>query len=229
MTPARAMRVFPRRAVGGFNLLPWRQRAIRRRLRRRLLEWGVAALGGGACALGIVLWQCIERSALEARREALEQPMAQWRASLAEAQRLARESEARRVGDQLARQHARARARFFALADALASDAAPGVSLQQLAQFADETDLQASAADASAAAAWLGRLRSLPDVEAVSVRELKRGAPAGAARERVSDGEPIRVAAHLVWQGASTVPRAGAPRARESSQASSGAAAKEAA
>ncbi|MCP3708248.1 hypothetical protein M3I54_14830 [Paraburkholderia sp. CNPSo 3274] len=228
MTLARAVRVFPRRAIGGFNLLPWRQRAIRRRLRWRLLEWGAAALGGCVCALGVVLWQRVECSALEARREALERPLAQWRAPLAEAQRLTRESEARRVGDRLARQHARATARFFALADALASDVPPGVGLQQLAQFADEADLQASAADESAAAAWLGRLRSLPDVETVSVRELKRGAPAGAARESASDGEPIRVAAHLVWQGASTVPRAGAPRAREASRASSGAAATEA-
>ena len=226
MTLARAVRVFPRRAIGGFNLLPWRQRAIRRLRRRRLLEWGAAALGGCACALGVVLWQRIEFSALEARREVLERPLAQWRAPLAEAQRLARESEARRVGDQRARQYARATTRFFALADALASDVPPGVGLQQLAQSADETDLQASAADESAAAAWLSRLRSLPGVEAVSVRELKRGAAAGAARDTTSDSEPIRVAAHLVWQGASAVPHAGAPRAREAARASSGVAAK---
>ncbi|MEX3985646.1 fimbrial assembly family protein [Paraburkholderia sp. EG287A] len=228
MTLTRAVRELPRRAVGGFNLLPWRQRAIRRRRCWRLLEWGAAALGGCACALGVVLWQRVECSALEARRAALERPLAQWRAPLAEAQRLTLASEARRVGERLARQHARATARFFALADALASDALPGVGLQQLAQFADETDLQASAADESAAAAWLGRLRSLPDVEAVRVRELKRVAPAGAARERASDGEPIRVAAHLVWQGASTVPRADTPRAQEAPRASSDAAAKEA-
>ncbi|MEM5315844.1 fimbrial assembly protein [Paraburkholderia sp. JHI869] len=213
MTLARNVRVLPRRAIGGFNLLPWRQRAIRRLRRRRLLEWGAAALGGCVCALGVVLWQRVEYGAFEARREALEQPLAHWRAPLAEAQRLTRASEARRAGDQLARQHARTTTRFFALADALASDVPPGVGLQQLAQFADEADLQASAADESAAAAWLGRLRALPDVEAVSVRELKRAAPAGAARDRASDGEPIRVAAHLVWQGASAVPRTGAPRA----------------
>ncbi|WP_322033551.1 PilN domain-containing protein [Paraburkholderia sp. J76] len=187
-----------------------------------MIEWGAAALGGCVCALGVVLWQRVECSALEARREALERPLAQWRAPLAEAGRLAREGEARRVGEQLARRYARATSRFFALADALASDVPPGVGLQQLAQSADETDLQASAADESAAAAWLGRLRALPDVEAVSVRELKRGVPPGAARERASDGQPIRVAAHLVWQGASAAPGAGAPRA------SSGAAAKEA-
>ncbi|HKR45079.1 MAG TPA: fimbrial assembly family protein [Paraburkholderia sp.] len=228
MTLARTMRVLPARAVGGFNLLPWRQRAIRRRRCRRLLEWGAAALGGCACALGVVLWQRVECSALEARREALERPLAQWHTALAEAQRLMREDEARRAGDQLARQHARATARFFALADALASDPLAGVGLQQVSQSADATDLQVSAADESAAAAWLGRLRSLPDVEAVSVHELKRGAPAGAARERASDGEPIRVAAHLVWRGASTAPRAGAPRAHEAPRASSGVAAKEA-
>lgn len=227
MTLARAARVLPRRAIGGFNLLPWRQRAIRRLRRRRLVEWGAAALGGCVCALGVVLWQHVECRALVARREALEGPLAQWRAPLAEAQRLARESEARRVGDQHARLYARVTTRFFALADALASDVPPRVVLQQLAQSGDETDIQASAADESAAAAWLGQLRSLPDVEAVSVRELKRGAPAGAARGTAPDGEPIRVAAHLVWQGANVSPRPGVPRAREAARASSGAAAKE--
>ncbi|WP_321915915.1 PilN domain-containing protein [Paraburkholderia sp. J11-2] len=226
MTLARAVRVLPGRAIGGFNLLPWRQRAIRRLRRRRLLEWGAAALGGCVCSLGIVLWQHVEWRGLEARREALEQPLAQWRAPLAEAQRLARESEARRVGEQQARQYARATTRFFALADALSSDVPPRVGLQQLSQSADETDLQASAADEAAAAAWLGRLRSLPGVDAVSVRELKRGAPAGAARDSASAAEPIRVAAHLVWQGASAVPRAGVPHAREAARASSSATAK---
>jgi type IV pilus assembly protein PilN len=208
----RAPRVVARRWRGGFNLLPWRQRAILALRRRRLLEWCAAALVGSACALGVVLWQYVERSGLEASREAQEQSLAQWRVPLAEAQRLAREAEARRDGEHLARLHARGTVRFFALADALASSTPPGVGLQQLTQFADETDLQASAADEAAVAAWLGRLRALPEVEAVSVRELKRGAPAGGARESAQVGEPIRVAAHLVWQGASGVPLAGAPR-----------------
>jgi Tfp pilus assembly protein PilN len=202
------------RSPGGFNLLPWRPRAIRRLRRRRLLEWLAATLGGCVCALGVVLWQSIERSGLDARREALERSLANWRGPLAEAQRLAAEAEARRAGEALARQHARLAVRFFALADALASDVPPGVGLQQLTQFADETDLQASAADESAAAAWLGRLRMLPDVEAVSVGELKRGARAGGARDSAQEGEPIRVAAHLVWQGASASPRAKPSQAR---------------
>lgn len=209
---SRAPRIGPRRPPGGFNLLPWRQRAIRRLRRRRLLEWFAAALAGSACALGVVLWQYIERSGFDARREALERSIAHWRAPLAEAQRLAHEADARRAGEQLARQHARAMTRFFALADALASGAAPGVDLQQLTQLADETDLQASAANEAAAAAWLGQLRTLPDIEAVTVRELKRGTPSGVARASAQDGEPIRVAAHLVWQGASMAPRADVSR-----------------
>ncbi|WP_143189333.1 fimbrial assembly family protein [Paraburkholderia lycopersici] len=209
----RTTRAGPRRDIGGFNLLPWRQRAIRRLRRRLLAEWLVAALAGCVCALVVVLSQHMARSGLEVRREALERSIAHWRAPLAEAQRLEREGEARLAGERLARLHARATARFFALAGALASDVPPGVGLQQLTQFADETDLQASAADESAAAAWLGRLRALPDVEAVSVRELKRGAPAGAARERAQDEGPIHVSAHLVWQGATAVPEARAVRA----------------
>jgi len=165
------------------------------------------------CALCLLLWQHVERSGLDARREALVRSLAHWQAPLAEAQRLTRESDARLAAEQLARRHARATARFFALADALASNVPPGIGLQQLSQFADETDLLASAADESAAAAWLGRLRTLPGVEAVSVRELKRATPGGAARESAHDGEPIRVAAHLVWQGVGVVAKAGAPRA----------------
>lgn len=210
----RAVRIVSPRALGGFNLLPWRQRAIHRLRRRRLFEWLAAAVAGGACALGVVLWQFAERGGIEVRRDVLEQSLAHWRAPLGEAQRLAREAEARRTGEQLARQHARAATRLFALADALASGVPPGTGLEQLAQFADETDLLASAADESAAAAWLGRLRALPGVETVSVRELKRATPAGGARAgssssaRPQEGEPIRVAAHLVWQGASDVPHA---------------------
>jgi Tfp pilus assembly protein PilN len=195
-------------STGGFNFLPWRPRAIGRLRRRRALEWFAAALAGCACALGAVLWQYVERSGLDARRAALEQSLGHWRAPLAEAQRLAAEAQARLSGEQLARQHARATVRLIALADALASEVPAGVGLQYLAQFADETDLQASAADESAAAAWLGRLRALPGVETLSVGELKRSAPAGAARESAKDSEPIRVAAHLVWQGASAGPRA---------------------
>jgi len=210
---SRTLRLAPLRSPGGFNLLPWRQRAIRRLRRRRLLEWLAAAFAGGASALSVLLWQSIERSGIEARRAALERSVAHWRAPLAEARRLAHEAEARRLGERLSRQHARAAAHLFALADWLSSDVPPGVGLQQLTQFAEETDLQASAADEAAAAAWLGRLRTLPDVEAVTVRELKRGTAAGAARESTPDGEPIRVAAHLVWQGASAAPRAGASRA----------------
>jgi len=213
MTLARATQGIPRRAIGGFNLLPWRQRAIRRIRYRRLLEWFAAALGGCVCALGLLLWQHIERSGLEARREVLVRSFAHWQAPLAEAQRLTRESEAQHAAEQLARRHAGATVRFFALADALASNVPPGVGLQQLSQFADETDLQASAADESAAAAWLGRLRTLPDVKAVSVRELKRATPGGTSRESAHDGGPIRIAAHLVWQGASAVANAGAPQA----------------
>ncbi|QGZ62522.1 PilN domain-containing protein [Paraburkholderia acidisoli] len=207
----------PRRAPGGFNLLPWRPHAIRRLRRLRALEWLAAALAGGVCALGVLGWQAFDRHAVDTQRAALERSLAQSRTPLAEAARLARESEARRAAEQLARQHARASTRFLALGEALARDVPPGVVLQQLTQSADETDLEASAADEAAAAAWLGSLRALPEVEAVSVRELKRGTRASAPRAASQSAEPIRVAAHLVWKGAggaaATTPRApGAPR-----------------
>lgn len=209
-----ARRAVPRRAPGGFNLLPWRPGAIQRLRRRRALEWLAAALAGGACALGVLGWQAFDRHALDAQRAALDGALAQSRTPLAEAARLARETEVRRAASQLSQQHARTTTRFLALSEALAHDVPPGVVLQQLAQSADETDLEASAADEAAAAAWLGRLRALPEVEAVSVRELKRGTRASAARAASQSAEPIRVAAHLVWKGASVVASGNAKRAQ---------------
>lgn len=221
----RTLRIFTRRAPGGFNLLPWRPRAIQRLRRQRALEWLAAALAGGACALGVLLWQAVERHTLDAQRTSLEQSLAQSRTPLAEAARLVREAETRRTALQLAQQHARTATHFLALTEALARDALPGVGLQQLTQTAYETDLQASAADETAVAAWLGRLRAMPEVEAVSVRELKRGTLAGGARlplpalsaspalSAFADPEPIRVAAHLVWKGASAEALSDAPRA----------------
>lgn len=190
-----------RAADGGFNLLPWRRRAMRRLRRRRVFEWGAAALVGCACAAPLAGWQWWERGRVDARREAGARAAAQLRAPLAEAQRLTSAAAERRIAERLAQQHAKPLIRLLTLFDALAHAGIPGVVLQQLAQHGHETELQATAVDETAADAWLGRLRALPDVEAVSVRELKRAPMAGARKPRATGGEPIRVMARVVWRG----------------------------
>lgn len=193
----------------GFNLLPWRQREMRRLRRHRLLEWCAAAALGCACLTPLLGWQLWMRGRTDASREIVDQEAAQLRLPLAEAKRLASEAAAQRAGAELARQQAKPLNRLLTLFDALARAGTVGVVLQQIAQRGDEAELQAAAADEAAAAAWLGRLRALPEVGAVSVRELKRTSLAAGAKQRASADEsiqpiqPIQVVARLVWQGAS--------------------------
>lgn len=186
---------------GGFNLLPWRLREMRRLRRRRVLEWGAAVLVGCACAAPLAGWQRWERGRVDARREAGAQAVAQLRVPLAEAQRLTSAAARQRTAEHLAQLHAKPLIRLLTLFDALAQAGIPGVMLQQLAQHGGETELQATAVDETAASAWLGRLRALPDVEAVSVREMKRASAAGGPKPRATGSEPIRVMAHVVWRG----------------------------
>lgn len=196
---------------GGFNLLPWRPGAIRRLRRRRALEWLAALIVGGACGSAVAGWQLFERTRVEARREAVDQQLAQLAVPLALAHKLEREADARRAARAEAQQRAKPLAHVFALIDALSRARTVGVTLEQLAQRAEETELHASATDEAAAAAWLASLHAIPGVDAVDVRELKRAQEAALARERALPGAsrsvaptraPIRVAVRLVWKGA---------------------------
>jgi hypothetical protein len=205
-------RNLPATRTVGFNLLPWRQRQMRRLLRRRLIEWCAAALCGGVCVVPIVGWQLWVRDRIDAKREVVKQAAARLRLPSAEAIRLASEAAAQSAAEQLALRHAKPLLRLTSLLDALASAGGSGVALEQLAQHGDETELQAAAVDETAAAEWLADLRSLPEVDAVSVRELTRALPAGGAKQSVRSNapidktvrEPVRVMARLVWRGAAS-------------------------
>lgn len=197
--PAAAV---PGAGIGGFNLLPWRQGAMRRLRRRRMFEWLAALVVGGACGSAVAGWQLFERTRAEAGREALEQQLARVEAPLALARKLAREADERSAARAEAQQRAKPLAQIFALVEALSRSRTQGVVLEQLAQRAEETELQASAADEAAAAAWLARLHALPGIEAVNVRELKRAQEGALSRERAMRGAPIRVAVRLTWKGA---------------------------
>lgn len=209
----------------GFNLLPWRLAAVRRLRRRRVLEWLSALLIGGALGCLAAGWQTFERSRADVRREAIERQLAQLGAPLAEARRLARDADERAAALREAQLKAKPLTHLFALIEALARVRTDGVVLDQLIQHADETELQASATDEAAAGAWLERLHTLRDIEAVNVREMKRETRKEATKEttretrsetqgRQMHGVPIHVAARLVWKGAAAnVPKpAGAVR-----------------
>jgi Tfp pilus assembly protein PilN len=199
---ARSAAAAPVPWTGGFNLMPWRLAATRRLRRRRACEWLAALLVGCACGGVTAAWQSLQRTHAEVRREAVEQQLARLGTPLAQARRFAREADERRAALTEAQRRAQPLTRLFALVEVLARARTEGVVLEQLAQRGDETELQANATDEASAAAWLGRLHALPDVEAVNVREMKRAQDAGSARERAPLGAPIRVAARLVWKGA---------------------------
>jgi Tfp pilus assembly protein PilN len=208
----------------GFNLLPWRQRRIRRLLRRRLIEWCAATLCGCAFVVPLVGWELWTREKTDAKREAVEQGAARLRVPLAEATRLASEAAAQNAAEQLAKAHAKPLEHLVTLLDGLVSAGVTGVALMQLAQHGNEVDVEAAAVDETAAAEWLGGLRSLSEVDSVNVRELKRSLPAGGAKPAMSGGkrhdetarEPAHVVARLVWRGtpSATTP-AGASRANK--------------
>jgi Tfp pilus assembly protein PilN len=199
----------------GFNLLPWRQREMRRLLWHRMFEWGAAVLLGCACVAPLVGWQLWARGRAEARRELVEQAMQRLRVPLAEARRLTSEAIAQRAAVELAQQHAKPLRRLMALLDGLANAGLTGVALQQVAQRGDEVELQAATVDESAAAEWLGLLRALPEAGAVNVRELKRTPSAAAAKDGMAGREPIHVMVRIVWQGASPGPAKQAVGSRE--------------
>jgi Tfp pilus assembly protein PilN len=197
----------------GFNLLPWRLAAARRLRRRRAFEWLAALLIGAALGCAAAGWQAFERTQADARRTQIEQQLSQLGAPLREARRLAREADERHAALREAQQKAKPLTHLFALIEALARVRTEGVVLDQLIQHTDETELQASATDEAAAAAWLERLHALRDIEAVNVREMKREAQprqtrittrgaTGSTAGTPAGGAPIHVAARLVWKGA---------------------------
>lgn len=211
------------RPIGGFNLLPWRRREAGRVRRRAALEWLAAVLLGCACATPFAGWQLWQRTRFDAERRALDQPLARLRAPLAEERRLLHEADERRSLAFEAQQQAKPLVHLFLLLDELAAAKVEGVSLHQIVHRAHETGLQATVGGEAVTAAWLARLRTLPDVETVSVREMKRAAANGGGRPGERQRGPLRVTAQLAWAGgsqpvalqpAASQPRAGKPHRR---------------
>ena len=188
-------------------------------LRRRVaIGWLAAALVGCGCAAPFAGWRVWQRVRLDGERRALDQALAQLRAPLAEERRLVREADERRVRAAASQRRAEPLARLLRLLDALAAANVDGVSLHQIDHRAHDTELRATLSGEAVTAAWLARLRALPGVETVSVREMKRST-SGAVRAGERPREPLQVTAQLAWAGtlAGEVPmrgHAGAQRER---------------
>lgn len=184
--------------LGGFNLLPYRQRNARLARRRRLLEWLAAALAGFAAVLALIAWQAFERARLDARRASIEQSLVQLAMPLAEHARLLRVQDEQRKGVARAMTLSEPLTHLRDLLDALSFEHGDGVVLQQMRQREHETELLATSRGHIASAEWLKRLSAIRGVKDAEVSDLHRSAPRNSPVAASVSG-PIEFGAHLRW------------------------------
>jgi Tfp pilus assembly protein PilN len=191
--------------MGGFNLLPYRQREARRARRRCLIECLAAVLTGCAAVTAWAGWETLERVRLDAKRAALETTLASLGVPLAEYRRLESQRVDWKKRVALAQKLAEPRARLLGLFDALSRPTYAGIVLRELKQTEREVTLVASATDSGASSAWLARLSGVRGIQSVDVADLRH-----AAASQGGDGlgleSAIEFAAHLHWDGAAAKP-----------------------
>ncbi|AJK44837.1 hypothetical protein [Burkholderia plantarii] len=206
VSPRAVMRDPARRRawLGGFNLMPYRQRDARLRRRRRAAEFaGAACVGVVAAALSCAA-QAFERARLDTRRTAIEQQLAQWAPRMRAADAAAREVAARRRHETTAAERARPLARAVALFDALRALDYRAVVLLGLRQADGTAQLDARARDPLAAARWVARLRETRADWQVEVAGIDVG-----RGESVANGSgSIRFVVRIRWPQAEPRPRA---------------------
>ncbi|NPT36645.1 fimbrial assembly protein [Paraburkholderia xenovorans] len=215
---------FARSWLGGFNLLPYRQRNARLARRRRMLEWIAAVCAGGIAVLALAGWQAVERARFDARRASIEQSLKQLSAPLAEHAALLRARDEQRQNAARAKSLSEPLAHLRDLLDALSFEPGDGVVLRQLRHREDETELLASSRGHIASAEWLKRLSAIHGVKGAEMSDLhsasSRGAAAAAAQASMTG--PIEFGAHLRWneplQKAARAAASAAPRLVKSEQ-----------
>ncbi|SDI78369.1 type IV pilus assembly protein PilN [Paraburkholderia phenazinium] len=187
--------------IGGFNLLPYRQRDARRARRRCLLECLGAALLGCAAVLAVAGWQTFERTRLDTQRVSSEHELARLAPPLAEHARLRHEA------DQRNHRYTRAVAlsaplmRLLDLLDTLSRLPTDDVALQQLRQRGHETELLATSRDPLGSTLWLKQLSMVRGVKSAEVADLRPLARTGRA-VAASGGGTLEFAARLHWDEA---------------------------
>ncbi len=201
--------------IGGFNLLPYRQREARRGRQRRVAEWLAAAAAGCVAVLALAAWQTVERAQRDAHRASLEQSLAQMVGPLAEHQRLSRDEEDERLRAARALTLSEPYVHLLALFDALSRESDESVVVQQLRQRDHETELLAVSRDHAAPAVWLKRLSAVRGVSESEVSDLHRAANPTHGMSP-NESSAIEFSARLHWDGARdkaarTAASAGAP------------------
>ncbi|HZZ10162.1 MAG TPA: fimbrial assembly protein [Paraburkholderia sp.] len=219
--PARGLRA-RRLWLGGFNLLPYRQRNARLARRRCVLEWTGAALAGCVAVLIFAGWQGYEKKQFDDERTSIEQTLATLAAPLAEHAKLALAQDQQRQGVARAKRLSEPLVRLRDLLDALSFEPGEGVVLQQLRQRENETDLLATSRGHLASADWLKHLSTIRGVTSAEVSDLHRSGSREATASAMSANGPVEFGAHLRWgdptQKTSVTDRATAPHPRQSEQ-----------
>ncbi|MFT4068787.1 MAG: fimbrial assembly protein [Paraburkholderia sp.] len=184
--------------LGGFNLLPYRQRNARLARRRCLRDWAVAACVGAAAVLALAGWQAFEKTRLDARRASAEQAFTQLGAPLAEHTKLLRARDEARANAARATSLSEPLAHLLDLLEALSFEPGDGVVLRQLRQREYETELLATSRSHIASAEWLKRLSAVHGVTGAEVRDLHRPAMRGGHADKAVSA-PVEFNARLRW------------------------------
>lgn len=159
--------------VGGFNLLPHRQRRARALRRRRSLECLAAAFVGVAAAL---IWNAagvFAEARADRARHRLEAALAELAAPLAQYRQLERSQADRRARSERSRALARSRDALWGIADALSRKPVAGIALERLRLAGHDVELRASAADGAAPAILMERLGQVPGVREAELADLR--------------------------------------------------------
>jgi type IV pilus assembly protein PilN len=195
---SRAAR-FVRPWLGGFNLLPYRQRNARLARQARVREWMAATLAGCTAILALAAWQTFEKARLDRERASFEQSLVQLSTPLAEHARLLRTQEEQRKNAARAASLSEPLERLLDLLEALSFEPGGGVVLRQLRQREHETELLATSRSHLASAEWLKRLSAIAGVKGAEIADLHR--PVTRASVRANEGTSESVSAPVEFGG----------------------------
>ncbi|WP_345812006.1 fimbrial assembly protein [Paraburkholderia sp. PREW-6R] len=184
--------------LGGFNLLPYRQRNARRARRQRLLEWLGAVLAGCSAVLVFAGWQTWSSARLDAQRAVIERSLSQLRAPVAEHAALLKAADEERRAEALAKGLSEPLTHLRDLLEALSFEPGEGVVLQRLRQRNDATELLATSPGHAASAEWLKRLSAVRGVKDVEMNELHPVTARGAGAPNTFSGAAKSAAASTV-------------------------------
>ncbi|SDQ91396.1 type IV pilus assembly protein PilN [Paraburkholderia fungorum] len=186
--------------LGGFNLLPYRQRNARLARRRCLREWLAAALAGVAAVVVLAAWQAFGKTRTDAERASIERSFTQMAVPLAEHARLTRAQDEQRKATALAMSLSEPLTHFRDLLDALSFEPGNGVVLRQLRQREHDTELLATSRGHLASAEWLKRLGAIRGVTGTEMSDLHRPVLRAHALADESVTGPIEFGARLLWR-----------------------------